>query len=210
MNIRPHAFVLAIYPSTRGLAFVLFESALSPVDWGVKIVRGARKNDECLRFVGALLDRYEPRIVVLQDTGPQGTARAHRIRHLNAAIAGLIGSAGVEAISFSRAEVMRAFASVGVVNKRQLAEAIAKHIPAFQRYLPPVRKPWMSEDSRMNLFDAASLVLTFFRSPSGAGRRIILGRSLVSRLPRTRERRNGPTLPLCEGGADGYKSSFDA
>jgi hypothetical protein len=63
---------------------------------------------------------------------------------------------------------MRAFAGVGVINKRQLAEAVAKHIPAFQRYLPRVRKPWMSEDSRMHLFDAAALALTFFQSPSAA------------------------------------------
>jgi hypothetical protein len=169
MNFRPHAFVLAIYPSTRGLAFVLFEGALSPVDWGIKTVNGTRKNDGCLRFVDALLNRYEPGIVVLQDTSPEGTTRAKRIRVLNTAIAELIENAGVVAIFFSRAEVMKAFASVGVINKRQLAEAIAKHIPAFQRYLPPVRKPWMSEDSRMNLFDAAALALTFFRSPSGAG-----------------------------------------
>jgi hypothetical protein len=168
MNFRSDAFVLAIYPSTRGLAFVLFESALSPVDWGLKTVHGPRKNDECLRFADALLSRYEPGIVVLQDTSPQGTIRAYRIRHLNAAIAELIESAGIEMIFFSRVEVMRAFASVGVINKRQLAEVIAKHIPAFQRYLPPVRKPWMSEDSRMNLFDAAALALTFFQSPSEA------------------------------------------
>jgi hypothetical protein len=171
MNFRPHAFVLAIYPSTRGFAFVLFESALSPVDWGAKTVYGQGKNDECLRFADALLNRYEPGIVVLQDTSPEGTTRAQRIRLLNLAIAELIESAGIETIFFSRVEVMRAFASVGAINKRQLAEAIAKHIPAFQRYLPPVRKPWMSEDSRMNLFDAAALALTFFRSPSGAGDR---------------------------------------
>jgi hypothetical protein len=168
MNFRTHAFVLAIYPSTRGLAFVLFESALSPVDWGLKTVHGSRKNDECLRFVDALLSRYEPGIVVLQDTGPSGTIRGRRITLLNASLAELIESAGVETIFFSRVEVMRAFASVGVINKRQLAEAVAKHIPAFQRYLPRVRKPWMSEDSRMHLFDAAALALTFFQSPSRA------------------------------------------
>ena len=54
----------------------------------------------------------------------------------------------------------------GVLNKQSLAETIARHIPAFARYLPPPRKPWMSEDSRMSLFDAAALALTFFQSPS--------------------------------------------
>ncbi len=60
---------------------------------------------------------------------------------------------------------METFAQQGVINKQSLAEAIARHMPAFERYLPPPRKPWMSEDSRMNLFDAAALALAFFQSP---------------------------------------------
>jgi hypothetical protein len=169
MNVRPHVFVLAIYPSTRGVAFVLFESPLSPVDWGVKTVRGALKNARCLSFVSTLLHRYEPGIVVLQNTDVHGTRRAQRIRELNAAFVELVEGMGIETISFSRSEVMRAFVSVGVINKRQLAQAIATHIPIFERHLPPIRKPWMSEDSRMSLFDAAALALTFYWSPSVIG-----------------------------------------
>jgi hypothetical protein len=41
--------------------------------------------------------------------------------------------------------------------------ARAKHIPAFERHVPPPRKPWMSEDARMGLFDAAALALIFFQ-----------------------------------------------
>ena len=52
--------------------------------------------------------------------------------------------------------------------KQMVAEAIAKHIPAFERYVPPPRKPWMSEDSRMGLFDAAALGLVFFQNAAGA------------------------------------------
>ena len=165
MSHRPHSLVLAIYLSTRGLAFVVFESPLCPIDWGVKEVRGPRKNDACLTTVGSLLERYAPGIVVLQDTSPEGTRRSRRIRHLNDAIAELVGCVGIETISFSRREVMVAFVQYGVINKQSLAETIARHIPAFARYLPPPRKPWMSEDSRMSLFDAAALALTFFQSP---------------------------------------------
>ena len=57
----------------------------------------------------------------------------------------------------------RAFEDSGFVNKLMLAELIAKHIPAFERYVPPPRKPWMSEDSRMGLFDAAALALVFYK-----------------------------------------------
>jgi hypothetical protein len=47
-----------------------------------------------------------------------------------------------------------------------MAEVIAKHIPAFVRYVPPPRKPWMSEDARRELFDAAALALVFFQKAS--------------------------------------------
>jgi len=165
MSLRPHVHVLAVYLSTRGFGFVLFEGPLSPVDWGVKDVRRSGKNDACLLAIAKMLERYRPGILVLQDTSERGTPRARRIRHLNVAIAELAESVGIERIAFSRSEVMRAFANVGALNKRQVAETIARKIPAFERYLPPVRKPWMSEDSRMSLFDAAALALTFFQSP---------------------------------------------
>jgi hypothetical protein len=165
MNVRRrHVFVLAVYPSTRGFAFVLFEGALSPADWGVKEIRGAQKNNRCLLAIASLIDQYQPGVLILQDTSPRGTRRARRIRNLNASIGELAESVGIPTIAYSRIEVLNAFASVAPRNKHDLAEAIAKHIPAFDRYLPPPRKPWMSEDARMSLFDAAALALTFFQS----------------------------------------------
>jgi hypothetical protein len=169
MTYRPHALVLAIYPSTRGIAFVMFEDPRSPVDWGVKEARGARKNAACLSLVSSLLERYELGIVVLQDTSPRGTYRGARIRDLNGAIAELAAGYGVETIAFSRTEVREAFAKAGALTKRTIALQVAKQIPALERYLPRIRKPWMSEDARMALFDAAALGLTFFQSPSGGG-----------------------------------------
>jgi hypothetical protein len=68
----------------------------------------------------------------------------------------------------SRTEVREVFARVDALTKRDIALAVAKQIPAFERYLPPVRKPWMSEDARMSLFDAAALAL-IFQSTSGGG-----------------------------------------
>ena len=66
--------------------------------------------------------------------------------------------------AYSRSDVLSAFAEFGVTNKHDIAKIVAKHVPALERYLPPPRKPWMSEDARMGLFDAAGLALTFFRT----------------------------------------------
>jgi hypothetical protein len=62
------------------------------------------------------------------------------------------------------APVRQQFAYLGSVTKDAIAMAIAKHIPAFERFLPRPRKPWESEDARMGIFDAAALALTFFHT----------------------------------------------
>jgi hypothetical protein len=160
---RRYAVVLSVYLNTRGFAFVLFEGPLSPFDWGVKEVRGRIKHRRCLSNIEALLGRYQPDILVLQDTSPSGTIRAPRIEHLNAAIATVANGCGMPVYSYSREVVLTAFGYLGAPNKQRIAEAIAKHLPVFERYIPPPRKPWMSEDARMGLFDAAALGLVFFQ-----------------------------------------------
>jgi hypothetical protein len=163
MNDRKrHDMVLAVYPNTRGFAFVVFEGQLSPVDWGIKIIRGQRKQSQCLRHIEKLLIRYEPDAVILQDMSAAGTPRAPRIQKLNSAVEELCERIGLPTYKFSRSEVRNAFSYLGIVTKQSIAEAIAKHVSAFERYLPPVRKPWMTEDARMGLFDAAALAWVFF------------------------------------------------
>jgi Holliday junction resolvasome RuvABC endonuclease subunit len=166
--IRRYAFVLAVYPNTRGFAFVLFEGHLSPIDWGVKEMRGRRKHSRCVASIDKILDRYEPDILVLQDTSPTGTRRARRVTNLNAAVATLASGRAIPVYAYSREVVRSAFEDIGLPNKHSMAELIAKHIPAFERYVPPPRKPWMSEDARMGLFDAAALALVFFQKAGGS------------------------------------------
>ena len=166
-DFRRYALIIAIYLNTRGFAFVIFESSLSPVDWGVKEARGLRKHARSLAKIVAILDQYQPDILVLQDTLPQGTSRARRIIRLNAAIAELARPRGMALYAYSRADVWDAFRDVGVSNKQDLARVVALHIPAFERYVPPPRKPWKSEDARMGIFDAAALALTFFNHEAG-------------------------------------------
>lgn len=168
MNARNrYSMVVAIYPNTRGFAFVAFEGPLSPIDWSVKEVRGRARNRRCVLAIAAVLEQYRPDVLVLQDTSSTGTRRARRLRELNANIGELANDQGIPVYAYSRALVCEAFAPYGIANKHSIAEAIAKHVPAFERYLPPPRKPWMSEDARMSLFDAAALALTFFQSGSG-------------------------------------------
>lgn len=158
---RKHKLVLGLYPNSRGFAYGLFEGPFAPVDWGVVEIRGVECNKRCLGRIAVLLNRHEPDILVLQDSSHTGTRRARRIRDLNEAIAVLAETQGIATTVYSREQVRRCFGS-GLVTKQAIAEAIAKRIPMFERFVPPPRKLWTSEHPRMGLFDAASLVLTFY------------------------------------------------
>jgi Holliday junction resolvasome RuvABC endonuclease subunit len=161
---RKYSLVLAIYPNARGFAYVLFEGPLAPVDWAVVEVRGKLKNRQCIRRVSQLFGTFEPDAVTLQHMDEALFHRAARIRDLNESLALLAGTQGIPVFTFSRTQVRHCFVHLGSVTKQTVAEYIAKHIPAFERFLPPIRKIWMSEDARMGMFDAAALGLTFFQN----------------------------------------------
>jgi Holliday junction resolvasome RuvABC endonuclease subunit len=160
---RKHNLILGIYPNTRGFSFVLFEGPEFTADWGTMEVRGKLKNRQCLRRISVLLGRYQPDALVLQDMSEYGTRRARRICNLNEAIEVLAETQGIQVFKCSRAQVQRAFSSLGATTKQAIAQSISTLIPVFGNFIPPVRKIWKSEHSRMALFDAAALVLTFYR-----------------------------------------------
>src|SRR5262245_9082227 len=143
---RRYGFVLSIYLNTHGFGFVLFEGHLSPFDWGTKQMRGSRKQQRSLDGVTKLFDRYQPDVLVLQDTSANGTHRAARISKLNSFVAECAAERGIPVYAYSRADVYDVFKHLGFSNKQMLAELIAKQIPALERYVPPPRKPWTSED----------------------------------------------------------------
>lgn len=159
---RRHPLVMSIYLNSRGFAFALFEGPLAPCDWAVIEVRGKHKRDRIKMRVDALFARYRPDVLVLQDTSRGGTARPHHIRHINDEIAEMAAGYSIPLELVSRQQVRQRFAYLGQVTKDAVAAAITKHIPAFERFLPPPRKAWMSEHARMGIFDAAALALTFF------------------------------------------------
>ncbi|HSE37313.1 MAG TPA: hypothetical protein VLG74_08430 [Blastocatellia bacterium] len=167
MRVRRYDLVLSIYLNTRGFAFIVFEGHLSPFDWGIRETRGPGKRQVCRPRITQLFDRYAPDLLVIQDTSPHGTRRVRWISILNASVAELAEDRGIPVFAYSRDQVRSAFECYGCPNKQSLAELIAKHIPAFEQYVPPPRKPWMSEDRRMGLFDAAALALMYFQSLGG-------------------------------------------
>jgi len=165
----PQSLVLALYPFYRGFAFVFFEGPDNPFEWGVKGVKGNHKNSRTLEAIKSLIDRYRPEVLVIEDTADGGWRRTSRIRKLYRMLAHVAVTEYIELWRCSKPDVKECFTLVGASTKFEIAKAIAAQIPAFAHRIPRFRKPWMSEDSRQSLFDAAALGLTYYsrhqRSP---------------------------------------------
>lgn len=152
--------ILAIDPTTKGFGFAVLEGSDRLIDWGVKTVRG-NKQAECLGKVRKLAEYYAAAVVALEDYKGRGSRRCPRVQHLIRAIRRWATKHRIKSRLISRAQVRRAFAPAST--KQEIAAAIATRFPELAPLLPPPRKTWMSEDYRMNIFDAVALALTYFR-----------------------------------------------
>lgn len=135
------------------------EPSATLVDWGVKSVKGDKNND-CLRHVLAMMTLYHPDLLVLEDVHCQGSRRSLRIQKLCQQIITVTrnSQAGVRVIP--REKVRQLFFGDGRGSKHELAVLLAARFPEeLGTRLPPKRKPWMSEDTRMDIFEAVALAL---------------------------------------------------
>jgi len=156
--------ILAVYPFSRGFAFVLFEGPENPFDWGVKEIKEKHRNIKTLEAIKELIDRYCPEVLVIEDTNDRSSRRSSRIKKLYRMLTHLAAAEYIDLCRFPNTEVKKYFASVGAVTKYEIALAIGRQIPAFGHRLPRVRKAWMSADPRQSLFDAAALGLVYYGS----------------------------------------------
>lgn len=158
--------VLAIDPTNRGFGFVVLEGPASLIDWGTKDTEHA-DSEHSLQLVRELVSRYTPDVFVVEDVKNRNSRRRSRARELIEAVTADASSHGVEVARVSREQVQELFRAAGATTKHGVATVIAEHFPELAPHLPPPRKAWMSEDSRMAMFDAAAfgLGLYFRRKP---------------------------------------------
>src|SRR5262245_56325871 len=78
----PEELVLAVYATKKGFSFVLFEGPESPFDWGVRGMPGPTRNEKVVEAVTAIVDRYQPAVLVIEDTSGKEARRTARIRRL--------------------------------------------------------------------------------------------------------------------------------
>ena len=91
--------------------------------------------------------------------------RAERIRRLARRIVAVSKRQNVSVILITREQVRRVFFVDGQGTKYGLAQILAERFPDELSFrLPPKRRPWMSEDSRMDIFAAVALAFAVRKS----------------------------------------------
>lgn len=155
--------MLAIAPSSRGFGFAVMESEGVLIDWGVKSVSGS-KNAQSVDQIGSLITQYEPTQVVFEDLLSPGVRRAPRIHALIGDIAELAVQKGVKIKRIKRQHVRRSLFQKGKATKQTIAEELGRRYPNELGFsVPGKRKPWMSQDYRMDMFDAVALAECFVK-----------------------------------------------
>jgi Holliday junction resolvasome RuvABC endonuclease subunit len=115
--------------------------------------------------VEEMIVHYQPDAIVLEDHLAKHSRRSARIQALSRRIIAVAKSRNVTVTLFSREQVRRAFFADGQGTKYALAEILAVRFTKELNFrLPPKRRPWMSEDYRMDIFDAVALALVLKRS----------------------------------------------
>lgn len=161
---------LAVFPTTTGLSWMLFDGPLSPVDWGgsalAKRVKGDKeKNAGLLAEIRRVIALHRPQTLVLEDFESSASRREERIRALSRSIVALAAVEIIDLHIVSRKQLSACFASSKAATRYEVANVVASYIPEIRRFLPPKRKAWEPDKHIMGLFNATALLIAHFANP---------------------------------------------
>lgn len=152
-----YARILAIDPSTKGFGFAVLEGRGRLIDWGVAELY-SRNDKEFLTRVEAIIDRYSPVVVAVEDVLVNQRRGERAKRRINAVV-GYVHLREIHPAIVSFAEVRTLLGLPEDSTKHETAKVLITSFPELESVLPPKRRPWQSEDARMNIFDAVGLAV---------------------------------------------------
>jgi Holliday junction resolvasome RuvABC endonuclease subunit len=153
--------ILAISLSSRGFGYAVLQGDDWLIDYGKKVIN-KDKNVRVLGHIEKIITRKQPDVLVLQDVNARGARRDPRIKRLHTKIIMLAKKRKLKVMKFSGIELRRLLLGDATGTKHEMAELMAKQFPdELASRLPPKRKPWKSQDARMDIFDAVALGIAF-------------------------------------------------
>lgn len=151
--------VLALEPSTRGIAFAAFGNNGDLIDWGGRETRFA-KNAKCRLEARIIARGFAPALIVIEDGDAPGSTRRARIRELLRALAQDLTDEGYVVGRLPRRRVREYFCRYSASSKEDLVNALCHLYPQLSERRPAPRRAWQSEPYSYPLFEAAALGIT--------------------------------------------------
>ncbi len=148
--------VLSIDLYSRGFAYVVMEGPTRLVDWGIK---SNRKGGDrlILEKMLKLIQWSKPEITILEDHHHASSLKRTRMTRIHQLILTGLKHHEIQFLTVTRENILETFEPFGASTKFDIARQIIRLLPELEDHLPPLRKAWMSEDPRINIFDAVAL-----------------------------------------------------
>ena len=163
MNHRPSQpdRILAIDRFVSGLGFVVLEGPESLISWGLKSI-AREKPVAPLRIVDSLIELYDPNMIIVEDCRMKGCRLGEQAKDLIEEVAVLASARRIKCQRCARQSADKVFSRHQAHGKQQIAVELAEWFPELARHLPRPRKPSVSEDPRMSIFDALALAVVHY------------------------------------------------
>jgi hypothetical protein len=105
----------------------------------------------------------DPSFVVLVLSGLKANKEVPVVRSIARSFRTASASRSVQIVSLHRSVIRAAFAPFKARSKHQIAVALTQAFPEIGWKLPPARKIWVKEDSRMAIFDALAGAVAYHK-----------------------------------------------
>ena len=158
----PRKITIALYPNSKGFGYAVIEHPVLFLDYGIATIRPIN-NASILKRVKRMIEFYKPETIIIPTTKGKFSVKSNRVKELLNDIVEHVTSLDEQEIDcyhYSREDIRNVFQQFGAVNKFEIAMKIIDWFSEFETRMPRYRRPWMSEDYNMGMFDAISLILT--------------------------------------------------
>ena len=151
--------ILAISLSSRGFGYAVLEGNSRLISYGHTVIN-KNKNVRSLAHISKMIIRNEPDVIALRSVEAKGTHRSPRIKRLHTDVVALAKKQKLKVAEISGPQLRNCLLVSPNGTKQEMAESLAKNFPdELASRLPPKRKIYTSEDSRMDIFDAVGLTV---------------------------------------------------
>ena len=155
--------VLALFPNSLGFGYAVMESPLDVIEAQMIVIRPRPVcNSKTLTRMKALIDYYQPDVLIIEDPLGTGSRKYPRIQKLLGDISAHGEEHKLEVFRYTREQIRFVFSNFNARSKHEIASIIATNIPMMKAKLMEKRKAWESEAYHMGAFDAVALAMTHY------------------------------------------------